>query len=56
MTPLSSLDAGLLYVETEEMTMHTMGILLVEPPDDAETSAMDLVRSALEERIHLIPP
>jgi diacylglycerol O-acyltransferase len=56
MTPLSSLDAGLLYVETEEMTMHTMGILLVEPPDDAKTSAMDLVRDALEERIHLIPP
>jgi diacylglycerol O-acyltransferase len=56
MIPLSSLDAGLLYVETEEMTMHTMGILLVEPPDDTETSAMDLVRDALEERIHLIPP
>ena len=56
MTPLSSLDAGLLYVETEEMTMHTMGILLVEPPDDAKTSAMDLVRDALEERLHLIPP
>ena len=56
MIPLSSLDAGLLYVETEEMTMHTMGILLVEPPDDAKTSAMDLVRGALEERLHLIPP
>jgi WS/DGAT/MGAT family acyltransferase len=56
MIPLSSLDAGLLYVETEEMTMHTMGILLVEPPDDAKTSAMDLVRDALEERLHLIPP
>ena len=56
MTPLSSLDAGLLYVETEEMTMHTMGILLVEPPDDAKTPAMDLVRGALEERLHLIPP
>jgi WS/DGAT/MGAT family acyltransferase len=56
MIPLSSLDAGLLYVETEEMTMHTMGILLVEPPEDAETSAMDLVRGALEERLHLIPP
>jgi diacylglycerol O-acyltransferase len=56
MIPLSSLDAGLLYVETEEMTMHTMGILLVEPPDDGETSAMDLVRDALEERLHLIPP
>lgn len=56
MIPLSSLDAGLLYVETEEMTMHTMGILLVEPPDDAKTSAMDLVRDALGERLHLIPP
>jgi WS/DGAT/MGAT family acyltransferase len=56
MIPISSLDAGLLYVETEEMTMHTMGILLVEPPGNTETSAMDLVRGALEERLHLIPP
>ena len=36
--------------------MHTMGVLLVEPPDGDETSAMELVREALEERLHLIPP
>jgi WS/DGAT/MGAT family acyltransferase len=56
MIPVSSLDAGMLYVETEEMLMHTMGVLLVEPPDDVETSAMELVRDALEARLHLIPP
>lgn len=36
--------------------MHTMGVLLVEPPDDGGTSAMGLVRGALEARLHLIPP
>ena len=55
MIPVSSLDAGMLYVETEEMPMHTMGVLLVEPPDD-QTPALELVREALEERLHLIPP
>lgn len=56
MIPVSSLDAGMLYVETEEMPMHTMGVLLIEPPEGAGTSAMELVRDALEERLHLIPP
>ena len=56
MIPVSSLDAGMFYVETEEMPMHTMGILLVEPLGDSEISAMELVRGALEERLHLIPP
>jgi len=56
MIPVSSLDAGMLYVETAEMPMHTMGVLLVEPPEGPGISAMGLVRDALEERLHLIPP
>lgn len=56
MIPVSSLDAGMLYVESEEMPMHTMGVLLIERPGDAETSAPELIRHALEERLHLIPP
>jgi WS/DGAT/MGAT family acyltransferase len=56
MIPVSSLDASMLYVETVEMPMHTMGVLLIERPSDAETSAMQLIRDSLEERLHLIPP
>ena len=56
MIPVSSLDAGMLYVETQAMPMHTMGVLLIERPGDAETSALELIRQALEERLHMIPP
>ena len=31
MIPVSTLDAGMLYAETPEMPMHTMGVLVFEP-------------------------
>ena len=55
MIPIEPLDAGMFYVETEEMTQHMMGVLLIDPPDDG-TPAMALVRGAIETRLHLIPP
>jgi diacylglycerol O-acyltransferase len=56
MIPVSSLDASMLYVETQAMPMHTMGVLLIERARDSETSAMKLIRDSLEDRLHLIPP
>ena len=61
MTPVSTLDAAMLYAETPEMPMHTMGILILEPEgslgvDELEASAFDLTRQLFAERLHLIPP
>lgn len=61
MTPVSTLDAAMLYAETPEMPMHTMGILILEPEgslnaDELATSAFSLTRQRFAERLHLIPP
>ncbi len=61
MIRVSTLDAAMLYAETPEMPMHTMGILILEPEDsldadDLEASAFNLTRQRFAERIHLIPP
>ena len=61
MIPVSFLDAGMLYAETREMPMHTLGVLVFEPEDDAgaevgELSPFELTRKVYRERIHLIPP
>ena len=61
MTPVSTLDAAMLYAETPEMPMHTMGILILEPEvsldgDELATSAFSLTRERFAERLHLIPP
>ena len=61
MIPVSTLDAAMLYAETPEMPMHTMGILILEPEgplgaDDLEASAFNLMRQRFAERLHLIPP
>ncbi len=61
MIPVSTLDAAMLYAETPEMPMHTMGILILEPEDSQgadgpEASAFNLTRQRFAERIHLIPP
>ena len=61
MIRMSNLDASMLYAETPEMQMHTMGVLILEPDDDSD-GALDtkdplgLVRQLITDRIHLIPP
>mgnify|MGYP001821325928 FL=1 len=60
MIPVSNLDAAMLYAETPEMPMHTMGVLILErealPEDpDENLSSFELTRQRFSERIHLIP-
>jgi len=54
MQRVSSLDAGMLYAETPEMPMHTMGVVVLEPPPDA--TLFEVMRRVLEERMHLLAP
>jgi len=61
MIRVSNLDAGMLYAETPEMPMHTMGVLILEPDGEAgadlgKVSHLELTRRLFAERIHLIPP
>ena len=61
MIPVSTLDAAMLYAETPEMPMHTMGVLILEaePAGAAplgEGSAFEVTRRRFAERLHLIPP
>jgi WS/DGAT/MGAT family acyltransferase len=50
----TSLDAAMLYAETPEMPMHTMGVVILEPsPGEPPFQAM---RRVFEERMHLLAP
>jgi WS/DGAT/MGAT family acyltransferase len=53
MIHVSSLDAGMLYAETPEMPMHTMGVLILEPPAEPVFARL---RQVIEERLHLLTP
>jgi len=54
MRRVTSLDAAMLYAETREMPMHTMGVVILEPsPDEPLLPAM---RRVFEERMHLLAP
>jgi diacylglycerol O-acyltransferase / wax synthase len=60
MIPVSNLDAAMLYAETPEMPMHTMGVLILDPEDERtaeadERSVFEATRRRFAERIHLIP-
>lgn len=60
MIRVSNLDAAMLYAETKEMPMHTMGVLILEPDeesalDPAVPSPFDIAQQRFAERIHLIP-
>ncbi len=61
MIRVSNLDAAMLYAETPEMPMHTMGVLILEEDElqadpDRELSRFEITRRIFSERIHLIPP
>jgi WS/DGAT/MGAT family acyltransferase len=49
----SSLDAGMLYAETPEMPMHTMGVLLLEPFAEPP---FEVLRRVVRERLHRLAP
>lgn len=54
MRRVTSLDAGMLYAETREMPMHTLGVVILEPsPDEPPFQVM---RRVFEERMHLLAP
>ncbi|MFZ1831745.1 MAG: wax ester/triacylglycerol synthase domain-containing protein, partial [Pseudomonadales bacterium] len=53
MQRVSSLDAGMLYAETPEMPMHTMGVLILERP---ARSLFAGLRRDIGKRIHLVAP
>jgi diacylglycerol O-acyltransferase / wax synthase len=54
MRRVTSLDAGMLYAETREMPMHTMGVVILEPsPGEPPFPVM---RRRFEERMHLLAP
>jgi diacylglycerol O-acyltransferase len=56
MIRVSNLDAAMLYAETPEMPMHTMGVLILERIDGASgASPFEVMRTLFAERIHLIP-
>jgi WS/DGAT/MGAT family acyltransferase len=60
MNPVSYLDAAMLYAETPEMPMHTLGVLIFEPENEpgaerGQVSPFELTRRIYAERIHLIP-
>ena len=54
MRRVTSLDAGMLYAETREMPMHTMGVVILEPSPDE--SLFQVMRRRFEERMHLLAP
>lgn len=61
MIPVSNLDAAMLHAETPEMSMHTMGVLILEPDATPKTTSdeippFEIARRVFGERIHLIPP
>ncbi|HXV95378.1 MAG TPA: wax ester/triacylglycerol synthase family O-acyltransferase, partial [Gaiellaceae bacterium] len=54
MRRVSSLDAAMLYAETREMPLHTIGVVILEPsPGEPPFQVM---RRVFEERIHLLAP
>jgi diacylglycerol O-acyltransferase len=53
MIRVSNLDAGMLYAETPEMLMHTMGVLVLERPG---AEVFERLRGVIEQRLHLLAP
>jgi diacylglycerol O-acyltransferase / wax synthase len=54
MLRVTSLDAAMLYAETREMPMHTMGVVILEPA--ADEPLLKVMRRVFEERMHLLAP
>jgi WS/DGAT/MGAT family acyltransferase len=54
MRRVTSLDAGMLYAETREMPMHTIGVVILEPSPDEPP--FPVIQRRFEERMHLLAP
>jgi WS/DGAT/MGAT family acyltransferase len=50
------MDAGFLYGETPEWHMHAGALIVLEPPDDPEWSAVDAMRAAMRASIDELGP
>ena len=55
MKRLSGMDATFLYIETREMHMHVIGVLLLDTSTMTGGYSFDKIRQMLEDRIHLMP-
>jgi len=53
MLRVTSLDAGILYAETREMPLHTLGVVILEPSPNEPL--FQTLRRRFEERMHLLP-
>lgn len=52
---LSGMDATFLYIETPEMHMHVIGVLLLDTSTVPDGYSFEKIRQMLEDRIHLMP-
>jgi len=52
---LSGMDATFLYLETPEMHMHVIGVLLLDTSTMAGGYSFDKIRKMVDDRIHLMP-
>jgi diacylglycerol O-acyltransferase / wax synthase len=55
MKRLSGMDATFLYLETPEMHMHVIGVLLLDTSTMAGGYSFDKIRKMVDDRIHLMP-
>jgi len=52
---LAGMDAAFLALETPELPMHVVGVLILDPAGGADFS-VDRLRKVVEDRVHLMPP
>jgi diacylglycerol O-acyltransferase len=54
--PVSSLDAALLYAETAQMPLHTLGVIVLDAPVGFRGSPFATMEKLFRERIHQVGP
>jgi WS/DGAT/MGAT family acyltransferase len=53
---LTGQDAVFVYAETDTITMHTMGTIIIDPSDVPGGFGFDEMKQTVASRIHLLPP
>ncbi|MCW2667693.1 MAG: acyltransferase [Frankiales bacterium] len=56
MQQLTGLDASFLYLETGATSGHVCGVALLDPSTGAQRLTYDVLRTVVEQRLHLLPP